>query len=67
MLAQKKEQSEILKEAQKLGLAEANPELDINGTDSTQKLALLSTLIRKEWVDYHKIYVRALSKYLYLM
>ena len=32
--------SEALKEAQKLGFAEANPKDDINGTDTAYKLAI---------------------------
>ncbi len=35
---------EVLREAQRLGLAEANPAADIDGTDSAHKLALLTTL-----------------------
>jgi homoserine dehydrogenase len=36
--------AEVLVEAQRLGLAEANPATDVDGTDSAHKLALLSTL-----------------------
>jgi homoserine dehydrogenase len=36
--------AEVLAEAQRLGLAEANPATDVDGTDSAHKLALLSTL-----------------------
>ena len=36
--------ADVLAEAQRLGLAEANPATDVDGTDSAHKLALLSTL-----------------------
>lgn len=36
--------NEALKEAQKKGLAEKNPKLDINGVDSSHKLAILALL-----------------------
>ncbi|HWP67236.1 MAG TPA: homoserine dehydrogenase [Candidatus Limnocylindria bacterium] len=36
--------AEVLAEAQKLGLAEANPATDVDGIDSAHKLALLTTL-----------------------
>jgi len=36
--------AEVLKEAQALGLAEANPAADVDGIDSAHKLALLATL-----------------------
>ena len=36
--------SEVLKEAQRLGYAEADPELDVGGGDTAHKLAVLSAL-----------------------
>lgn len=36
--------NECLKEAQKLGYAESNPELDINGMDSAHKLLILASI-----------------------
>jgi homoserine dehydrogenase len=36
--------ADVLAEAQRLGLAEANPATDVDGIDSAHKLALLSTL-----------------------
>jgi len=44
MTREGREFAEVLGEAQRLGLAEANPATDIDGTDSAHKLALLSTL-----------------------
>lgn len=45
---------EALKEAQKLGFAEANPESDVKGYDAARKLAILSSLAfdkKFEWND----------------
>jgi homoserine dehydrogenase len=45
---------EVLGEAQRLGLAEANPAADIDGVDSAHKLALLATLafgVRPRFAD----------------
>lgn len=36
--------ADALKEAQRLGFAEANPTLDVDGSDSTQKLCILAQL-----------------------
>ena len=45
---------DVLEEAQRMGLAEANPATDIDGTDSAHKLALLATLafgVRPRFAD----------------
>ena len=45
---------DVLAEAQRLGLAEANPATDIDGTDSAHKLTLLATLafgVRPRFAD----------------
>jgi homoserine dehydrogenase len=45
---------DVLAEAQKLGLAEANPATDVDGIDSAHKLALLATLafgVRPRFAD----------------
>ncbi len=44
MTDEKAEFSEVLKEAQKLGYAEADPTYDIEGIDSAHKLAILASL-----------------------
>ena len=61
MRTEKKDYPEALADAQKLGLAEADPSLDINGTDAAHKLALLSSLITRKWIDFHNIYVRGIA------
>ena len=45
---------DVLADAQRLGLAEANPATDVDGTDSAHKLALLATLafgVRPRFAD----------------
>jgi homoserine dehydrogenase len=44
MTSEKAEFSEVLKEAQKLGYAEADPTYDIEGVDSAHKLAILASI-----------------------
>jgi homoserine dehydrogenase len=44
MLARDRPYPQILKEAQRLGYAEANPAMDVDGTDAAQKLGLLVQL-----------------------
>ncbi len=47
---------EVLKEAQKLGYAEADPTSDVEGFDSTYKLSILSSLAFHTKIPYTKIY-----------
>lgn len=49
--------NEVLKTAQELGLAEADPAMDVDGTDAAQKLAILAHLsfgARVHWSDIPK-------------
>ncbi len=46
---------ETVKEAQRLGYAEANPALDVNGSDAAQKLAILAQLSFGAAVDWKDI------------
>jgi len=46
--------ADALKEAQRLGFAEADPTMDVDGTDAAQKLAILAHLafgVRVRWQD----------------
>ena len=45
----------VLKEAQKLGFAEANPAADVEGYDAAYKLSILSSLAFGEYVPYTAI------------
>jgi homoserine dehydrogenase len=44
MLAKGSPYEEVLKQAQKLGYAEADPSMDVDGTDAAQKLVILTQL-----------------------
>lgn len=47
--------ADVLKKAQELGYAEADPTMDVDGTDSAQKLAILAHLAFGATVDWHDI------------
>lgn len=53
---------EVLKEAQKLGFAEANPESDVEGYDAARKLSILSTLAYNRRVYWKDFYLEGISK-----
>ena len=48
--------AEVLKEAQKLGYAEANPTADVDGFDSMYKLSILSSMAFHTKIPYTKIF-----------
>ena len=50
----------VLKDAQQLGYAEANPSLDIDGFDTAHKAAILSALAYGKWFGMDPIYVQGL-------
>jgi len=52
---------EALKGAQTNGFAEADPTLDINGTDTAHKLTILSSLASNSIVSFDKIYVEGIT------
>jgi homoserine dehydrogenase len=52
---------ECLREAQRLGYAEADPSFDVEGHDTAQKLAILSSLAFGTKVDPAAIYVEGIS------
>jgi homoserine dehydrogenase len=51
---------EVLKEAQRLGYAEAEPSLDIDGLDSMHKIGILASLAHGFWVNPKQIYVEGI-------
>ncbi|BDS06703.1 homoserine dehydrogenase [Oceaniferula spumae] len=53
---------EALGEAQKLGYAEADPTLDVNGWDAAHKAILLATLAYGFTIDPSKVYVRGIER-----
>ena len=52
--------ADCLKEAQKLGFAEADPSSDIDGKDSGHKLALLSALAFETWIDFPALHIEGI-------
>ena len=53
---------EVLKEAQDNGYAERNPTRDLVGYDACRKIAILSSLISGQQVDYEDIYTEGITK-----
>jgi len=53
--------SDALKEAQKLGYAEADPTLDIEGIDSAHKLAILASLAYGIPLSFKAIYIEGIT------
>lgn len=53
---------EALREAQRLGYAEADPALDVDGVDSAHKLAILSTLASRSWIPLRSVYVEGIRR-----
>lgn len=54
--------AEVLKEAQDNGFAEADPTADVEGYDACRKIAILSSLISGQQVDFEDIYTEGISK-----
>ena len=53
---------ECLKDAQKLGYAEADPTNDVEGFDTMFKIAILSNIVFHKKIDYKKIYREGITK-----
>ena len=53
--------AEVLKEAQRLGYAEANPTADVEGFDSMYKLSILSSMAFHTKIPYTKIFREGIS------
>jgi homoserine dehydrogenase len=52
--------AEVLKDAQRLGYAEADPSFDIDGIDAAHKLALLAAVAFGNRVDFEGVYVEGI-------
>ena len=52
----------VLKEAQELGYAEADPTFDIEGVDTAHKIALLSALCFGTTVDFDQVYTEGITQ-----
>ena len=53
---------DVLKEAQEKGYAERNPEADVEGYDACRKIAILSSLISGQQVDFEDIYCEGITQ-----
>jgi homoserine dehydrogenase len=51
---------EALKEAQRLGFAEADPSLDIDGIDTAHKITILSQLAFNTFVDFNSVHIEGI-------
>ena len=53
--------AEVLKEAQDKGYAERNPEADVEGYDACRKIAILSSLVAGQQVDFEDIHTEGIT------
>jgi homoserine dehydrogenase len=60
MTTEGKEFSDVLTEAQKLGYAEADPSLDVDGGDSAHKATILASLAHGFWTGFENTYVEGI-------
>jgi len=56
-----KEFDEVLKDAQRLGYAEADPTFDVEGIDTAHKLTILSSIAFNTIVPFDKVFVEGIS------
>jgi homoserine dehydrogenase len=61
MTGERKEFREILREAQRLGYAEADPSLDVDGIDAANKLSILASLAFGVMVGIKNVFVEGIS------
>jgi homoserine dehydrogenase len=52
----------VLKEAQQMGYAEADPTADVEGYDACRKIAILSSLAYGKFLNYEDIYTEGITK-----
>lgn len=62
MTEEKKDFGVALKEAQRLGYAEADPTFDIEGVDSAHKLAIIASLSYSSHFDLKDVYCEGISR-----
>lgn len=53
---------DVLKDAQRLGYAEADPTLDVEGIDSAHKIAILAALAFETIVDFSDVYTEGITR-----
>lgn len=49
-----------LLQAQRLGYAEADPSLDVDGVDAAHKIAILASFAFGGWIDFERVYVEGI-------
>ena len=54
--------ADVLKEAQRLGYAERNPEADVEGHDTCRKIAILTSMATGKTVNYEDIYTEGITR-----
>lgn len=47
--------ADAVREAQRLGMAERDPTLDLNGTDTLHKVSILASLLTGTWIDPKRV------------
>ncbi len=52
--------TDVLADAQRLGYAESDPTLDVDGHDAAHKTGILASLAHGFWVDHHEIHVEGI-------
>ena len=60
MTAEGKDFADVLAEAQRLGYAEADPSLDVDGIDSAHKATILASLAHGFWTAFENTYVECI-------
>lgn len=53
---------DVLKDAQDLGYAEKDPTADVEGYDACRKIAILTSLVCGQQVDFHDIHTEGITK-----
>lgn len=61
MESEGKEFDEVLKDAQRLGYAEADPTFDVEGIDTAHKIAILSSIAFQSLVPFEEIFIEGIS------
>ena len=62
MSAEGADYDEVLKDAQAKGYAERNPEADVEGYDACRKIAILTSLVCGQQVDYEDIHTEGITQ-----
>jgi len=53
---------DVLKDAQKLGYAEKNPEADVEGYDTCRKISILTSIVSDAEVNYEEVHTEGITK-----